>query len=251
VWIPSLLSVLAVSLVSLIGAATLSLDPGVLRRLASVLVSFATGALLGDAFLHLIPEAFGSGAPPLLPSLLVLGGMLLFFSSEKLLRHRHGPLSHRHHPEPRVKVELAAINVIGDAIHNFVDGLLIAGSYLVSPTLGVSTTIAVLFHEIPQELGDFGVLIHSGLGVRKAVLLNLVSASAALLGNFSGLFAGSVGGTAIESFLIPVTAGGFVYIAAANLIPELQHERSARAFLVQASGITAGIAVMALLAIAE
>jgi zinc and cadmium transporter len=250
-WLLSLGSVGAVSLVSLAGLATLSLSETSARRLAALLVSFAVGALLGDAFIHLIPQAFEQDAVTLRPSLLILGGMLLFFVVEKLLRHEHGLLHKHHHPEASGRPELAAINVFGDAIHNFIDGVLIAASYLVSPALGVATTVAVLFHEIPQELGDFGILVHSGLRVRQAVLLNLVSASAAILGAITALLLGAVSGAAVTLVLIPVTAGGFVYIAAADLIPELQHDRTGRALLLQVSLIALGMGVMGLLAILE
>ena len=251
IWILSLLSVGAVSAVSLVGLATLPLDAARIRQLAAVLVSFAVGALLGDAFIHLIPQAFPPGRSTLWPSLLILGGLLLFFVVEKLLRHQHWPLHKHHHPEASARLELAAINVLGDAIHNFIDGVLIAASYLANPTLGVSTTVAVLLHEIPQELGDFGILIHSGLSARRAVLVNLASASAAILGAIVALLAGAVSGTVVTTVLIPVTAGGFVYIAAADLIPELQHDRSVRGLLVQATLISLGMAVMGLLTIME
>lgn len=251
-WILSLGSVVAVSLVSLVGVASLSMNESRARRLAAILVSFAVGALLGDAFIHLIPETFARpSASPLGPSLLVLGGILVFFVAEKLLRHHHGPLHQHHHPEPAGRPELATLNIIGDGVHNFIDGVLIGASYLVSPTLGVSTTVAVLFHEIPQELGDFGVLIHSGLGVRKAVLVNLASASIAIIGTIAALLAGATAGTSVSEVLVPMAAGGFVYIAAADLVPELQHDRSLRGLLVQASVMTLGIAVMALLTMIE
>jgi zinc and cadmium transporter len=243
----SLLSVFAVSLVSLAGLLTLSADEARLRRLATVLMSFAVGALLGDSFIHLIPEIFSAGPPTLGPSLLVLGGMLLFFVVEKLLRHHHGTLHAHHHDHEAGRPELAAINLLGDAVHNFIDGMLIAASYLSSPTLGVATTAAVLLHEIPQEFGDFGVLIHSGLGVRKALLLNLGSASVSILGAAVTLALGAVAGSAITAALLPVAAGGFVYIAAADLIPELQRDRSFRALVQQAGLIGAGIVVMSLL----
>jgi zinc and cadmium transporter len=246
-WALSLLSVLAVSLVSLLGLLTLSADEARVRRLAGVLMSFAVGALLGDAFIHLIPEIFAAGEPTLGPSLLVLGGMLVFFVVEKLLRHHHGTLHVHHHDREPGHAELAAINLIGDAVHNFIDGVLIAASYLSSPTLGLATTAAVILHEIPQEFGDFGVLIHSGLGVRKALLLNLGSASVAILGAAVTLVLGAFAGKAITTVLLPVAAGGFVYIAAADLIPELQHDRSLRALVQQAGLIGAGIAVMSLL----
>ena len=248
----SMASVVAVSLISLVGLVTLSMNEARVRRIATPFVGFAVGALLGDAFIHLIPETFAearaSGGAPLGPSLLVLGGMMVFFVVEKLLRHGH--LAHAgchdaHHTQARP--DLAAINVLGDAIHNFIDGVLIGASYLVSPELGVSTTLAVLLHEIPQELGDFGILIHSGLSVRAAVAVNLGSASVASLGTALALLAGSVAQENVAAFLLPVTAGGFVYLAAADLIPELQHDRSLRALFVQTGLISSGIAVMGLL----
>jgi zinc and cadmium transporter len=251
VWIFSLVSVVAVSLVSLAGLVTLSLDEERIRGLAMVLMSFAVGALLGDAFIHLIPEAFAGGGEALGPSLLILGGILLFFIVEKLLRHHHGPLHRQHHPEERGRPELAAINIIGDCIHNFIDGVMIGASYLVSPALGMSTTIAVVFHEIPQELCDFGILIHSGMSRRNAILVNLAAASMAVLGTVVALLAGSVAGDVVATALVPITAGGFVYIAAADLIPELQHDRGLKVLILQASLIALGIAVMALLGLLE
>ena len=246
-WALSLLSVLAVSLVSLAGLLTLAADEARVRRLAGLLMSFAVGALLGDAFIHLVPEIFAAGPPTLRPSLLVLAGMLLFFVVEKLLRHHHGTLHANHRDHGPARPELAAINLLGDAVHNFIDGALIAASYLSSPTLGVATTAAVLLHEIPQEFGDVGVLIHSGLAGRKALLLNLGCASVAVLGTGVTLLLGAFAATAITAALLPVAAGGFVYIAAADLIPELQRDRSLRALVQQAGLIGAGIVVMSLL----
>jgi zinc and cadmium transporter len=249
----ALASVIAVSLVSLAGLVTLSMDEARVRKLATFFVSFAVGALLGNAFIHLIPEAFavpaGSRAA-LGPSLLILGGMMAFFVVEKLLRHSHGILHEQYHPAVK-RPELAAINILGDAIHNFIDGVVIGASYLVNPAFGLSTTIAVLLHEIPQEFADFGILIHSGLSVRKAVLLNLGSASVAILGTALSLLAGSVAQEAVTMSLVPLTAGGFVYLAAADLIPELQHDRSLRALVVQTVLITLGIVVMGLLTFIE
>lgn len=251
----ALASVIAVSLVSLVGLATIAMDEMRVRRLATLFVSFAVGALLGDAFIHLIPEAFAGPVPSraaLRPSLLILGGIMVFFIVEKLLRHQHGVLHEHYHGQPELRrPELAAINILGDAIHNFIDGVVIGASYLVSPVLGLSTTIAVLLHEIPQEFGDFGILIHSGLTVRNAVLLNLASASVAILGTVLSLLAGSVAQETVTTSLVPLTAGGFVYLAAADLIPELQHDRSLRALVVQTFLITLGIVTMGLLTFIE
>ena len=251
----SVASVVLVSLVSLVGALTLALDERRVQRLSTVFIGFAVGALLGDAFIHLLPEVFTRpdlAGSPLVDSLLVLAGMLLFFVVEKLLRHAHGPLHARFHGAgPAARPELAAINILGDAVHNFIDGALIAASYLAGPGLGISTTVAVVLHEIPQEIADFGILVHSGLSVRKALLLNLASAAVALLGMAAVLVAGSMLHARVSAFLVPVTAGGFVYLASADLIPELQHDRSWRALLVQSALIAAGVGVMALLTLLE
>jgi zinc and cadmium transporter len=249
--IPAFASVLAVSAVSLAGLLTLSMGEARVRRLATIFVAFAAGALLGDTFLHLVPEIFASGKDTLRASLLILAGVLLFFVVEKLLAHRHGILHRHHHPESSARPTLAAMNLFGDAIHNYIDGLLIGASWLVSPELGVTTTIAVLLHEIPQELADFGILVHSGLSVRRAALLNLASAAVAILGTTTAIIAGGVMHERLTAILIPLTAGGFVYIAAADLIPDLQHERGIRALVTQTLLIAAGIAVMAVLTLVE
>jgi zinc and cadmium transporter len=243
------ISVTLVSAVSLAGMLTLSMSEARVRRLATFFVSFAVGALLGDTFIHLVPEIFAGARGPdaLRASLFILGGMLLFFVVEKLLRHQHG-LLHRHHHEERLeRPELAGVNILGDAIHNYIDGLLIGASWLAGPALGISTTLAVLLHEIPQELGDFSILVHSGLSVRKAALLNAASAAVAVLGTTTAVLVGAVAHQHLTEVLVPLTAGGFVYIAAADLIPELQHDRSLRALAVQTALISCGIAVMALL----
>jgi len=239
----SLASVALVSLLSLLGLLTLTWSEDRVRRIALWCVTFAVGALLGDAFLHLLPEALeqsgGRNA-----CLWALAGMLGFFSLEKFLRGRHFHVHphHAHAVAPRV-----VVNLVGDALHNLVDGMLVASSYLVSVPLGVATTIAVLLHELPQELGDFGILVHAGIPVRRALLWNLGSALTAFVGAGIALLLG----LEVSSFaqtLVPVTAGGFVYLAAADLIPELQHEPvSPRASLGQVLGVLGGVGVMALL----
>jgi zinc and cadmium transporter len=216
------------------------------RRLAAFFVSFAAGALLGDTFIHLVPEIFDNrGNGTLRSSLLILAGVLLFFVVEKLLLREHGILHRHHHAEAHARPELAAVNLIGDGIHNYIDGLLIGASWLSSRELGITTTLAVILHEIPQEVGDFGILIQSGLTARRAILLNAATAAVALLGTITVLVAGTVAHEPVTRLLMPITAGGFVYIAAADLIPELQHDHSFRALVVQTGLISAGIAVMA------
>ncbi len=250
VWAQTLLSVLAVGLTSLVGVFGLSLDEARLRRLSTTLIGFAVGALLGDAFLHLMPQAFES-AGKLSTSASMLGGVLLFFLAEKLLRHEHGPLYQRAHPNGVGKPELAVINLVGDGVHNFIDGALIAASWQDSAGLGLSTTVAVLLHELPQELGDFGVLIRSGLSVKRALVLNLASGGLAVVGAVLTLVWGAAVGRHLTQVLVPFTAGGFLYIAMASLIPELQHDRTMKGFFTQFAMIGLGLAVMGALLIAE
>lgn len=245
-WLATLASVAVVSLAALAGLATLALEPARLRRVAAALMSLAVGTLLGDACLHLIPEAFADATGTAAPSAGILGGFLIFFAVEKLVRHRHGPLHAHAHPGSGIP-PLASMNLLGDALHNGIDGALIAASWLAGPTLGLSTTIAVLLHEVPQELGDFGVLVRAGLPVRRAVAWNLATAATALGGAVATLALGGLAGAAAVDALLPVTAGGFVYIAAADLVPELHHDRGPAALAVQAVGIGAGLAIMAAL----
>ena len=240
VWIYSLTSVFVVSLVSLAGIFTLVLKKEKLKIIILFLVSFAVGALFGDAIIHLIPESFEAIESKILVSLLILSGIIFFFVLEKFIhwRHCHVLGSEKHiHP-------VVYMNIIGDLVHNFIDGMLIAGSFLISIPLGVSTSIAVVLHEIPQEIGDFWVLLHGGFSVRKALFFNFVSASTAFAGAILILAIGSRF-QEIISFLVPITAGGFLYIAGSDLIPELKHETKIAASIGQLAAIILGIAVMA------
>lgn len=237
-----MISVAVVSAVSLVGAFTLFLNPRSLQRGLLFLISFAVGGLLGDAFLHLIPEiaeserGFDDAA-----SYALIGGVVAFFILEKVL-HWH----HSHVPSEEVLHPVAITNLVGDGLHNFVDGAIIAGGFLVSPKLGIATAVAVALHEIPQELGDFGILVHAGLKPKKALLLNLSTALAAIVGTILTLsLSQAVDG--IEHFLVPFTAGGFVYIASTDLIPELHKEPEAGKSAVQLVALLAGVGVMAAL----
>ncbi len=245
-WIYTIGSVVLVSAISFIGILTLLFDRERLNKMLLFLVSFAVGGLFGDAFIHLLPESFEKLGAKLTTSLFIVLGILLFFVLEKFVRwrHCHIPTSeeHPHH--------LVTMNLIGDGMHNFIDGMLIGASYIVSFPIGITTTIAIILHEIPQEIGDFGVLIHGGLSVRKALLFNFMSASVAAIGAIISL----VIGTHIEGYttaLLPITAGGFLYIAGSDLIPELHHEVRASRSLWQLISIMLGVGIMALLALIE
>ncbi len=245
-WIYTIGSVVLVSAISFIGILTLLFDRERLNKMLLFLVSFAVGGLFGDAFIHLLPESFEKLGAKLTTSLFIVLGILLFFVLEKFVRwrHCHIPTSeeHPHH--------LVTMNLIGDGMHNFIEGMLIGASYIVSFPIGITSTIAIILHEIPQEIGDFGVLIHGGLSVRKALLFNFMSASVAAIGAIISL----VIGTHIEGYttaLLPITAGGFLYIAGSDLIPELHHEVRASRSLWQLISIMLGVGIMALLALIE
>ncbi len=246
VWLSSLTAVAAVSLLSLIGAVALVLRPGTLHGGLRLLISFAAGALLGDAFLHLLPEIAESehGLDPF-ASFALLGGVVAFFVLEKIF-HWH----HAHVPPEEVLHPVAATNLLGDALHNFIDGGIIAGAFLVSSELGLATVIAVALHEIPQELGDFGILVHAGLRPKPALVLNLLSALAAVVGAVVTLAVASATAD-VERVVLPLTAGGFVYIASTDLIPELHKEPEGAKSMLQLAGLLAGIAIMGVLLLLE
>lgn len=238
-WQYALVSVLIVSLVSLAGAATLSISRSFLKRILLFLVSFAVGSLLGGAFIHLLPEAFASDLNPLVVSAAVLTGIILFFILEKFFRWRHCHLETTDdHVHPVVPM-----NIFGDAMHNFIDGILIGISYAVSIPLGMATTVAVLLHEIPQEIGDFGILIHGGLTVKKALLFNFASALTSVFGVVLALMIGTTMEGVVLYFL-PMTAGGFIYIAGSDLIPELHHNTDVKISILQLLALLGGIAIM-------
>jgi len=242
IWAATLIAVVVISLISLVGVLTLLLRPDTLRRGLLVLISFAAGALLGDAFLHLIPEiAESKEGFDSVASFSLLAGVVSFFILEKVL-HWH----HSHVPSEEVLHPVAITNLLGDGLHNFLDGAIVAGAFLVSPKLGIATAIAVALHEIPQELGDFGILVHAGMRPSRALGFNLLSSLAAILGAVVTLYlAGAIDG--VERVLVPLTAGGFVYIASTDLIPELHKEPEAGKSVVQLACLLGGVAVMALL----
>ncbi|MDQ4144946.1 MAG: ZIP family metal transporter [Actinomycetota bacterium] len=245
VWVQALAAVLVISVMSLIGSVTLVLASNLLHRILLVLISFAAGALLGDVFIHLLPElAESEKGLDLGTSLTVLAGITGFFLLEKVL-HWH----HAHFPSEEVVHPVAVSNLVGDALHNFVDGAIVAGSFLVSTQLGLATTVAVALHEIPQELGDFAILIHAGLKPKKALLLNFFSGLAAVAGGVVTLLLTSLDG--MEHFLVAFSAGAFIYIAATDLIPELHKEPEPGKSLVQAFALVLGIGVMTALTLVE
>jgi zinc and cadmium transporter len=236
VWVQALGSVLVVTAMSLVGAVGLQLRPEVLQRALVFLVPFAAGALLGDAFFHIIPELSEQGGLEFSASLSLVLGLIIFFALEKVL-HWH----HAHYPHGDVIHPVAMSNLVGDGLHNLLDGSLIGASYLVSPTVGLATTIAVVLHEIPQELGDFGILVHSGVEPKRALRLNLLTGSMAVVGAVLALLSGDA---LSEELLLPIAAGAFIYIASTDLLPELHKEPEPRKSLLQICALVAGVGVM-------
>jgi len=231
-----LASVTIVSLVSFIGILFVGLKEAIMGRILMALVGFASGSLIGAAFFDLIPEAAETGQAIWI---YIVAGILFFFVMEKFLYWRHC------HDENCQVHNFAYLNLVGDGIHNFVDGMLIAASFLVSASLGLTTSLAVVFHEIPQELGDFGILLYGGLGKKKALTYNFLSAITAVVGALvTYLLVEGSKAQILAELLVPFAAGGFIYIAATDLMPELHKRTQAKESLVQFLTLLIGIVLM-------
>ncbi|MFN2526169.1 MAG: ZIP family metal transporter [Actinomycetota bacterium] len=245
VWFFSLVAVLGISAISLLGAASMVFSERRLRQALVILIAFAAGALLGDAFLHLLPETVeAAGGLELGASFSILVGVGAFFILEKGLHWHHAHLPHRETFHP-----VAVTNLVGDGLHNFVDGAIVGAAFAASTTLGVATTIAVALHEIPQELGDFSILLHAGLKPRRALLLNFLTGLAALAGAVVALAFTSV--STIEGLFVPFTAGAFIYIAGTDLMPEIHKEPEPLKSVLQLLAFGAGVGTMAVLLVLE
>lgn len=250
----TLVSVLLVSSLALIGIFFLSVREETLRKMIFVFVSLAVGALLGDVFIHLIPEAFASGDSATI-SLLIIAGFLFFFVFEKLLHWHRGHEDeasefHGVHDHPASIHPTGYIVLFSDGVHNFIDGIIIGVAFLASTHIGIATTIAIILHEIPQEIGDFGVLLHSGFRRGQALWFNFLSGILAVVGALTALIFGQSAETAIV-WILPLAAGGFLYIAASDLTPELQKTKILHHSLIQLFVIAIGVASMLLLTFLE
>lgn len=233
----AIIATLVISLLSLVGVFTLFLKEKTLAKFSFYLVAFSTGALIGGAFLHLLPEA-AETAEGLNPYIFLIMGITLFFILERFLKWHHC------HEEGECEVHtFTYMSIVGDSFHNFIDGLVIVSAFAVSTELGVATTIAVAVHEIPQELGDFGVLIHGGFSRLKALFWNFASSVTAVLGAVTGYLLISANDT-LASFLLPFAAGGFIYIAMSDLVPELHKEPKMSKSVINFSLFLLGIILM-------
>lgn len=254
-WIATLLAVGVVSLVSLVGALTLSLRRLRSHRTLLVLVAIAAGTLVGDSLFHLLPEAAHSWEAAGLAQmgLYVAIGFVAFFALEVAVRSRHAhleaatPDAHgHHHDEPHGHDHVAPYawtNLVGDAVHNLIDGAVIAAAFLVDTSLGIVTTLAVVLHEVPQELGDFAVLLRAGMKPGKALFFNFLSALVSVVGAGLVLLL-PVDVEVLASYALPLITGAFLYIAAADLIPELHHHSKGREAVTILLCFILGIAIM-------
>ncbi len=240
------ISVIVVSLLSLFGALFLVVKRDVLHRFLTYSIAVSSGVLLGSAFLDLLPESIEHVGDRTFG--LVLVGIISFFTAEKFISWHHH-IEGDHGPVAQGNTEhekaVAYLSLLGDSMHNFVDGVVIGAAYIVSIPLGFSTTLAVIAHEIPHELSDFTILLFGGFSVRKALLYNFLSALTAVLGT-AIVFAVQSRFVDLSYALLPFAAGNFIYIAASDLIPELHRKRRLGVSVMQVLAIVAGIFIIVL-----
>lgn len=238
----AILSVVAVSLSSVIAAIPLLIKKKLPSSWLLALLGVSVGTLIGSVFIHFLPESISHGYTLGLAINLIMG-FLAFFLIEKIIHFNHKKnLDHGHSHA----YHLAPMNLIGDAIHNFIDGMVIGGAYLANTAIGFAATISIIFHELPQEIADFGILLYSGFSKKKALLFNLLSAGTAILGTIFSFFIYSKVSSFTE-FLLPFASGSFLYIAASNLIPELNRSDKIKDMLIQSLTIILGVSIMVLL----
>jgi len=240
----AIISVIIVSLVSIIAAIPLLLKKKVSDHTLLFLLSVSVGVLLSTVFMHFLPETIEHGYS-MKSAYYILFGFLIMFVLEKFVHWHHskkcanGDCGHGH------AYNLAPVNLIGDGVHNFIDGLVIAGAYAVNIGVGIAATISIIFHEIPQGIADFGVLLYSGWSKKKALIFNFLSAATAIIGVVVGIvLMGRMHG--FTDFIIPFAAGNFLYIAASNLLPQLHRHCKLKDTFVHIFAILLGIVIIAL-----
>ena len=230
---------LLMGLVSLVGIVTLTLNKKLLNEILIFFVALSAGTLLGGAFLHLIPES-AEILSIHTTNLVVIIAFIAFFLLEKGVHwHHHHDIEHDTHT-------LGIMNIFADSIHNFLDGLIIASAFYTSWELGIATTLAIILHEIPQELGDFGVLLHSGFSIKKAVISNIFVALTAVVGGLVGYtFINSV--EFVSPYITAFAAGGFIYVATSDLLPEIRQESAPKKAWASFTLFIVGILLMSIL----
>lgn len=232
-----ILATLIISSGSFVGVLTLAMSQQFLGKILMSLVSLSAGTMLAAALLHLLPEAIATLGVQL-PFELTLASFIGFFILERFLHWRHC-----HDKDHLTKHTMGTMNLIADAIHNFLDGVLIAASFATGNGLGLVATLAIAMHEIPQEIGDFGVLLHSGYSRKKALLYNLLVSLTAIIGGILGYLVSHTM-TSFAHLLVPIAAGGFIYISAADLIPELKNVTSTKKTVAMVGTFLFGVLIM-------
>jgi zinc and cadmium transporter len=235
-----------VSLLSLSGIFALSLSEDTLHRILFFLVAFSAGTILGASIFDLLPEAIELVNEEVV-FIYIAVGFVAFFILERFIYWYHG---HGHHSDIEERVDertatkgFAYLNIIGDSVHNFIDGMIIAASFTVGAHVGVATTIAVIFHELPQEMGDYGILIYAGFEKTRALVLNFAAALSVVAGGiFASFYLGNV--EAFSGTLIAFSAGAFIYLAASELIPELKEEKDFWRSVIQFAVFILGLALI-------
>jgi len=225
-----------VGLISLVGVFSLWIKDKLLKEIIFLLVAFSAGALISGAFFHLLAESL-ERLSTLISFSIFMGGFILFFIIEKYLHWHHCHEKNcKCHP-------VSQLILIGDGVHNFIDGLIIASSFYININFGIITTFLIILHEIPQELGNFGVLVYSGFSKTKALFWNFLSQLTAIIGGIVGFFlANSVEN--ITPFMLSFAAGGFLYISASDLIPELHKEKKGKKSLISFIVFLFGVLLM-------
>lgn len=228
----TVIATILVSLSSFIGIFTISLNPKTLHKMLTILVAYSAGTILGAALFDLLPEAVKLVDEALVYPIIAFG-FVCFLLLERTIYWYHG---HGHGHEFKDKEDdikgFAYLNLLGDFVHNFIDGMIIAASFANSVTVGVSAAIAVVFHELPQEMGDYGILVYAGMERRRALILNfLASVSVVVGGVFGAFFIGAVEN--LEGYMVAFSAGAFIFLSASELIPEMQKEHDRGRALIQ------------------
>jgi zinc and cadmium transporter len=225
-------SSIAMSAIAWIGLITLALNPAQLKKILLPLVAFSAGSLLAGALLHLLPEAVASRGATVGTFLPVVAGFALFFLMEQFLSWHHA-----HVADPELRQPVTYLILVADGLHNFIGGLAIGASFVIDTRVGIVTWLAAAAHELPQELGDFGILVRGGWPRTQALVANFISAAAIVPG---GLLAYALAGEFDITLLLSFAAGNFIYIAASDLIPEVKHDRLLRNNLIHFAAFLAG-----------
>jgi len=238
----TLVATFAVSLISLVGVFALTITEAKLHKILAVMIAYSAGAILGAALFDLLPEAVELVERTLVFPI-VASGFVVFMFLERIIYWYHGHGHSHEFEDPGKKKpikEFAYLNIVGDLIHNFIDGMIIAAGFINSFNVGLATTIAVAFHELPQEIGDYGILVYAGMERRRALLYNFLAALSAVLGGFIGSsFFASVEN--LGGYMIAFSAGAFIFLAASELIPEMHDGESRLRSMIQLAILVLGM----------